>query len=141
MTILEKLQGKIRASGSKNSSKSKKTNGLQDKARDHLWMHFTRQGPLADGGEVPVIVKGNGHHIWDDQGKRYIDGLSGLFVVNAGHGRARLAEAAARQAEELAFFPLWSYAHPSAIELAAKLASYAPVTSTRCSSPPVVAKR
>ncbi|MGB4713285.1 MAG: aspartate aminotransferase family protein [Pontimonas sp.] len=126
MTILEKLQGKIRASGSKNSSKSKKTNGLQDKARDHLWMHFTRQGPLADGGEVPVIVKGNGHHIWDDQGKRYIDGLSGLFVVNAGHGRARLAEAAARQAEELAFFPLWSYAHPSAIELAAKLASYAP---------------
>jgi adenosylmethionine-8-amino-7-oxononanoate aminotransferase len=126
MTLLERLQGKKKAVRPKTAGKSKKTNELQDKARDHLWMHFTRQGPLAAGAEVPIIVKGNGHHIWDDQGKRYIDGLSGLFVVNAGHGRTRLAEAAARQAEELAFFPLWSYAHPAAIELAAKLASYAP---------------
>jgi hypothetical protein len=126
MTLLERLQGKKKAVRPKAAGKSKKTNELQDKARDHLWMHFTRQGPLAAGAEVPIIVKGNGHHIWDDQGKRYIDGLSGLFVVNAGHGRTRLAEAAARQAEELAFFPLWSYAHPAAIELAAKLASYAP---------------
>ncbi|MDP4899320.1 MAG: aspartate aminotransferase family protein [Pontimonas sp.] len=89
-------------------------------------MHFTRQGPLSGGADVPVIVKGNGHHIWDDKGKRYIDGLAGLFVVNAGHGRARLAEVARQQAEELAFFPLWSYAHPAAIELADKLADYAP---------------
>jgi len=126
MTLLERLQGKKKAVRPKAAGKSKKTNELQDKARDHLWMHFTRQGPLAAGAEVPIIVKGNGHHIWDDKGKRYIDGLSGLFVVNAGHGRTRLAEAAARQAEELAFFPLWSYAHPAAIELAAKLASYAP---------------
>lgn len=126
MTLLERLQGKKKAVRPKAAGKSKKPNELQDKARDHLWMHFTRQGPLAAGAEVPIIVKGNGHHIWDDKGKRYIDGLSGLFVVNAGHGRTRLAEAAARQAEELAFFPLWSYAHPAAIELAAKLASYAP---------------
>ncbi|MDA8863408.1 aspartate aminotransferase family protein, partial [Pontimonas sp.] len=104
----------------------KKAETFQDKARDHLWMHFTRQGPLSDGADVPVIVKGNGHHIWDDKGKRYIDGLAGLFVVNAGHGRARLAEVARQQAEELAFFPLWSYAHPAAIELADKLADYAP---------------
>ena len=50
----------------------------------------------------------------------------GLFVVNAGHGRKRLAEVAAKQAEELAFFPIWSYAHPAAIELADRLADYAP---------------
>jgi adenosylmethionine-8-amino-7-oxononanoate aminotransferase len=104
----------------------KKKETLQDKARDHLWMHFTRQGPLAQGADVPIIVKGKGHHIWDDKGRQYFDGLSGLFVVNAGHGRKRLAEVAAKQAEELAFFPLWSYAHPAAIELADKLASYAP---------------
>ena len=65
-------------------------------------------------------------HIWDDKGKSYIDGLSGLFVVQVGHGRKELAEAAAKQAETLAFFPLWSYATPPAIELSERLASYAP---------------
>ena len=98
---------------------------LQSKARDHLWMHFTRQSTMEQDG-VPIIVRGDGHHIWDADGKQYFDGLSGLFVVNAGHGRRRIAEAAARQAEQLAFFPLWSYAHPSAIELADRLAGYAP---------------
>jgi len=99
---------------------------LQQKAKDHLWMHFNRQSVMEDGGGVPIIVKGSGHHIFDTRGKKYFDGLSGLFVVNAGHGRKRLAEAAAKQSEELAFFPLWSYAHPAAIELADRLASYAP---------------
>ncbi|MEO8093827.1 MAG: aspartate aminotransferase family protein [Pseudolysinimonas sp.] len=98
---------------------------LQQKAKDHLWMHFSRQSVLEEHG-APIIVKGEGHHIWDSKGKKYIDGLSGLFVVNAGHGRRRLAEVAAKQAEELAFFPIWSYAHPAAIELADKLADYAP---------------
>jgi adenosylmethionine-8-amino-7-oxononanoate aminotransferase len=99
---------------------------LQQKAKDHLWMHFSRQSVMEDGHGVPIITKGEGHHIWDSKGKRYIDGLSGLFVVNAGHGRRRLAEVAARQAEELAFFPIWSYAHPNAIELADRLADLAP---------------
>ncbi|MDN4615176.1 aspartate aminotransferase family protein [Leifsonia sp. F6_8S_P_1B] len=99
---------------------------LQAKAKDHLWMHFARQSVMEEGHGVPIITKGQGHHIWDSQGKRYIDGLSGLFVVAAGHGRKRLAEVAAKQAEELAFFPIWSYAHPNAIELADRLAEYAP---------------
>ncbi|MBN9606611.1 MAG: aspartate aminotransferase family protein [Actinomycetales bacterium] len=88
-------------------------------------MHFARQSVLEEHG-APIIVKGAGHHIWDSHGRRYFDGLSGLFVVNAGHGRRRLAETAARQAEELAFFPIWSYAHPAAIELADRLADEAP---------------
>ena len=99
---------------------------LQQKARDHLWMHFSRQSVMENGGGVPIITRGDGHHIWDTTGKKYFDALSGLFVVNAGHGRKRLAEVAARQAEELAFFPIWSYAHPAAIELADRLAGYAP---------------
>jgi adenosylmethionine-8-amino-7-oxononanoate aminotransferase len=136
MTIIDKLlkNSKSAKTTTKPAAKKpparrllgKKTETLQDKARDHLWMHFTRQGPMAQGADVPIIVKGKGHHIWDDKGRKYFDGLSGLFVVNAGHGRKRLAEVAAKQAEELAFFPLWSYAHPAAIELADKLASYAP---------------
>src|SRR5512138_3036268 len=65
---------------------------LQKKASDHLWMHFTRQSVMHENG-VPIIVKGDGHMITDIQGKSYIDGLSGLFVVQAGHGRKRLAQA------------------------------------------------
>ncbi|MDQ1663841.1 MAG: hypothetical protein QOJ68_3821 [Blastococcus sp.] len=98
---------------------------LSDRAADHLWMHFTRHSTY-ESSAVPVIVRGEGPYIWDDHGRRYLDGLSGLFVVQAGHGRVELAEAAARQASELAFFPLWSYAHPRAVELAERLADLAP---------------
>jgi adenosylmethionine-8-amino-7-oxononanoate aminotransferase len=96
-------------------------------ARNHLWGHFTRQSAWeTEGSGPPMIVRGEGHRIWDDRGKEYIDGLAGLFVVQVGHGRAELAEAAAKQAQELAFFPLWSYAHPRAVELAERLAAGAP---------------
>ncbi|MBB0245910.1 aspartate aminotransferase family protein [Streptomyces alkaliphilus] len=88
-------------------------------------MHFTRMSSY-DRSPVPTIVRGEGVHVFDDRGRRYIDGLSGLFVVQAGHGRAELAEAAAAQARDLAFFPVWSYAHPPAIELAERLAHEAP---------------
>jgi adenosylmethionine-8-amino-7-oxononanoate aminotransferase len=98
---------------------------LQSDARDHLWMHFTRHSTY-ETQDVPIIVRGEGAYIYDAQGKRYLDGLAGLFVSQLGHGRTELAEAAAKQAKELAFMPLWSYAHPSAIELAARVASHAP---------------
>jgi adenosylmethionine-8-amino-7-oxononanoate aminotransferase len=97
----------------------------QTAARDHLWMHFTRLSAYADS-PVPMIVRGEGPYVYDAAGRRYLDGLSGLFVVQAGHGRRELAEAAAKQAGELAFFPLWSYAHPRAVELAQRLAELAP---------------
>ena len=100
--------------------------GLSDTARDRLWMHFTRHSTFDEGGQVPVIVKGEGAYIWDAAGRRYLDGLAGLFVVQVGHGREELAQAAAKQARELAFFPLWSYAHPAAIDLADRIASYTP---------------
>lgn len=105
-------------------STSYDTAALQAMAKDHLWMHFSRQSTMEAG--VPIIVRGEGHHIYDSEGRKYFDGLSGLFVVNAGHGRERLARAAAEQAKELAYFPIWSYAHPKAIELADRLAGYAP---------------
>jgi hypothetical protein len=98
---------------------------LQEKAKRHLWLHFTRMSSYADH-DVPVIVRGEGAYVYDQHGKRYLDGLAGLFVSQIGHGRTEVAEAAARQASELAYFPLWSYAHPQAIELADRLANLAP---------------
>jgi len=99
--------------------------GLSERAKRHLWMHFTRMSTYAEH-EVPMIVRGEGPYVWDAKGRRLLDGLSGLFVVQVGHGRQELAQAAAKQAQELAYFPLWSYAHPAAVELAERLAGYAP---------------
>jgi adenosylmethionine-8-amino-7-oxononanoate aminotransferase len=98
---------------------------LQAAAKRNLWLHFTRMSSYAHA-DVPVIVRGSGQYVYDQHGKRYLDGLSGLFVSAIGHGRTEVAEAAARQGAELAYFPLWSYAHPRAIELAERLAELAP---------------
>src|ERR1700688_1293497 len=100
---------------------------LQEQAKRHLWMHFTRMGSYAEpDGEVPVIVRGEGCYVFDEHGKRHLDGLSALYCVNVGHGRAELGEAAAKQAGELGFFTNWSYAHPRSIELATRIAGLAP---------------
>ena len=96
---------------------------MQEKAKRHLWMHFSRMGAYEDQ-DVPVIVRGEGPYVWDHRGKRYIDGLAGLFTSQLGHGRMELAEAAGKQAGELAYFPIWTYAHPKAIELADRVGEH-----------------
>jgi adenosylmethionine-8-amino-7-oxononanoate aminotransferase len=97
----------------------------QASAKRHMWLHFTRMSTFKDS-DMPLIVRGSGQYVFDERGKRYLDGLSGLFVSQIGHGRREVAEAAARQGSELAYFPLWSYGHPRAIELAERLAGMAP---------------
>ncbi len=101
-------------------------NGLSERARRHLWLHFTRLGAYGPHHEIPVMVRGEGAYVWDQHGRRYLDGLSGLFTSQIGHGRRELAEAAAKQASELAYFPVWAYAHPRAVELAERIAELAP---------------
>jgi adenosylmethionine-8-amino-7-oxononanoate aminotransferase len=98
---------------------------LQELAKRHLWLHFTRMSSYADA-DVPIIARGEGCYVYDEHGNRYLDGLSALFCVNIGHGRADIAQAGADQAKDLGFFSNWSYAHPPAIELAARVASLAP---------------
>ena len=99
---------------------------LSERARRHLWMHFSRMGSYSEASDIPVFVRGEGAYVFDAQGNRYFDGLSGLFTSSLGHGRRDIAAASAKQLEELEYFPLWTYAHPRAIELAEKLASLAP---------------
>jgi len=98
---------------------------LQELAKRHLWLHFARMGSYKDA-DMPIIVRGEGCHVWDEKGNKYFDGLSALFCVNIGHGRADVAQAGADQAKELGFFTNWTYAHPPSIELAARIASLAP---------------
>ena len=89
-------------------------------------MHFTRMGGF-DAADVPIIVRGDGCHLEDSNGRRYIDALAGLFSVNIGYSFGdEIGQAALDQMRELPFYTNWSYAHPRAIELAAEVASLAP---------------
>ena len=94
-------------------------------AQRHLWGHFTNLAAVQRQG-LPIIERGDGPWVYDRSGKRYLDGLSGLFTVNVGHGRTELALAAEEQARRLAYFPLWSFGHDPAIRLATELATLAP---------------
>ena len=103
------------------------SDGLQRTALDHLWLHFTEMGGYADPADLQVIVSGDGCHLEDLNGKRYLDALAGLFCVNIGYGYgAEMGEAAAAQMRELPFAINWTFAHPRSIELAAELADLAP---------------
>lgn len=93
-------------------------------AERHLWGHFTELKSGVDA--TRVIERGEGCYVWDHKGYRYLDGLAGLFVSQVGHGRTELAKAAGEQAETLGYFPIWTYAHPTAVRLAARLAELAP---------------
>ena len=99
------------------------TAALQQAAQRHLWRHFA---PVGGDDEYPIFVRGEGCSLWDTEGRRHLDALSSLFCVNAGHGRAELAEAAGAQARELAYATTWDTAHPRAIELAERIAGLAP---------------
>ena len=97
---------------------------LAELAEKHLWGHFSVLKNDIDG--TRVIERGQGCHVWDAEGNRYLDGLAGLFVSQLGHGRPELARAAGDQAATLGYFPIWTYGHPTAIELSALLAELAP---------------
>jgi adenosylmethionine-8-amino-7-oxononanoate aminotransferase len=95
---------------------------IRSTARDHLWLHFAQvpsEGPI-------IIDRGEGCYVWDSDGNRYLDSLAGLFVSAIGHGRSELATAASKQAEQMAYFPIWGMAHRPAADLAAKLAELSP---------------
>lgn len=95
---------------------------LQKSSNEHLWLHFTRH----HGFTPPIISRAKGCWLWDVEGNKYFDGLSGLFTVNIGHGNLKLALAASNQMAKLDFFPLWSYQHEPAIKLAEKITQYTP---------------
>ena len=79
-----------------------------------------------------VITRGDGVHVWDEDGNRYVEGMGGLWCVSLGFGNARLAEAAARQIKELSFYHAFSQkSHGPQIELAERLLALAPVAMSR----------
>jgi adenosylmethionine-8-amino-7-oxononanoate aminotransferase len=97
---------------------------LQRSARDHLLLHFSRNGNL---DPLLVLERGEGPYVYDTHGRRYIDALSSLFCSQLGYSYGEeMADAAGTQLRRLAFNTNWSTAHPPAIELAEELAAIAP---------------
>lgn len=94
---------------------------------ENTWLHFTQMEPLQDPSNQTIIVRGDNARVWDSDGNEYIDALAGLFCVNAGYGRAEIAQAAARQMTDIAFVSPFSFANLPAVELAARLAELAPL--------------
>ncbi|OCT13714.1 aminotransferase [Paenibacillus pectinilyticus] len=88
---------------------------LLEKDRKYVWHHMT-----AHNENPMIIASGDGSWVTDIDGNRYLDGMSGLWCVNVGHGRREIAEAAADQMMKLAYATLVQ-SHIPAIELAAKL--------------------
>jgi adenosylmethionine-8-amino-7-oxononanoate aminotransferase len=94
----------------------------------HPFMHF----PSFEKDGALVIAEGDGAYVYDADGKRYLDGIAGLWCVNIGHGRDEIADTLAEQARRLAFFNTFvDVTNPPAAELAAKLASLAPANMNR----------
>ena len=99
---------------------------LEKQALDHIWIHSARWLDLAERDGLRVLVRGEGSTLWDARGKAYLDGLAGLYVVNAGHGRREIGEAMAEQATQLAYTSSASYTNLAAVKLADVLAGLTP---------------
>lgn len=111
-------------------SAESKTDAMRRAAQAHLLLHFSRNGAFSAGGTgagLLVLERGDGPYVFDTNGRRYLDGLSGLFCAQLGYSYGEeIAAAISDQLSRLAFNTLWATAHPVAIELAAKLARLAP---------------
>lgn len=89
----------------------------------HPWADFAT---AAENGDL-IMTKGSGYHVYDSEGTRYIDGIAGMWCVNAGYGRTEIGEAIARQAEELVYYtPFGAMTNPVSAELGEVLARLAP---------------
>jgi adenosylmethionine-8-amino-7-oxononanoate aminotransferase len=99
---------------------------LEQEALDHVWIHTTEWVRLAEQDGLHVFDHAQGSTLVDIHGNEFIDGISGLWVVNAGHGRQEIGDAMAEQAGKLAYASSASYTTVPAVQLANKLASILP---------------
>jgi adenosylmethionine-8-amino-7-oxononanoate aminotransferase len=89
--------------------------------------HIFVRDQMAEWSKQPLIMaKADGVHYWDVHGKRYLDALSGIYVVSVGHNNRRVIEAIHRQLDTLCFSPPMHGTNPVAVQLANLLAELAP---------------
>ncbi|MDI3340528.1 MAG: aspartate aminotransferase family protein [Sphaerobacter sp.] len=99
---------------------------LEQEALQHVWIHTTEWVRLAEEGGLKVFKSAHGSTLVDIHGREYLDGIAGLWVVNAGHGRTEIGEAMAAQAAQVAYVSSASYTTVPAVQLANVLAELTP---------------
>jgi adenosylmethionine-8-amino-7-oxononanoate aminotransferase len=99
---------------------------MTQEALEHVWIHTRNYVELAEQQGMRVFDHGKDEFLYDVYGAEYIDGLAGLWVVNAGHGRTEIADAMAAQAAKLAYVSSFSFTSVPAVELAEKIAALTP---------------
>ena len=105
------------------------THRPHDPHLDAYWMPFTANRQFKQAPRL--LARAEGMHYWTDDGRQILDGVAGLWCVNAGHARPRIVQAIQAQAAELDYAPPFQMGHPKAFALAERLAALAPVDLNR----------
>jgi len=98
--------------------------GSDTQAMDAFWMPFTANRQFKQ--KPRLLGKSAGMHYWTPEGREILDGVAGLWCVNAGHGRSKIVQAIQQQAAEMDFAPPFNMGHPKAFELAERLVQLSP---------------
>jgi putrescine aminotransferase len=97
----------------------------------HFWHPFADMASVSTRGEL-VLVRGEGVHVWDESGRRYLDATAGLWFANVGFGRHEISDAAAAQMTALpAYSTFGDLSNRPASELAERVSALAPVADSR----------
>src|ERR1700748_2275140 len=100
----------------------------QNRALAHLWIHSddAQWDELTAPGGLKIFTEAHGSTLIDVEGRHYLDGVAGLFLVNVGHGRAEIAQAMAEQASKIAYTASSTVANTASVALAELIASITP---------------
>ncbi|MES3021247.1 MAG: aspartate aminotransferase family protein [Pseudomonadota bacterium] len=125
-TIVPSAAVRAAAAQAKTQPAAVDTRAVQQRDSAHFLHPFTDHKNLNERG-ARVIVRGDGVYIWDSEGNRIIDAMSGLWCVNVGYGRTSISEAVYQQMETLPFYnSFFNTTNLPAVDLATKLVSLAP---------------
>lgn len=96
----------------------------QDSRLDAYWMPFTANRQFKKAPRL--LTRAEGLYFWDQHGRKVLDGIAGLWCVNAGHARPKIVQAIQQQAGEMDYAPPFQMGHPKAFELAERLVELTP---------------
>ena len=108
-----------------SATASRSPSELKQAALDHIFIGMNNHAMLGEEGGPLIVERGDGIYIWDVEGNRYVDCISGMYFRNTGHGREEIAKAIYDQISDLSA-NVYASVTPAAVELAAQIAELTP---------------